>query len=132
MSQENVEIVRAANDAWNRGNIDAMFALLAPEFEWHTAGEFPGLDPVYRGPEGWRKFDHDFREAWDSLQVLIDEFHQVNDKVVALATFHARGREGIELRRPIAWVTTIRDRRAVRGDVYADWDQAIEAAGVRE
>jgi len=62
------------------------------------------------------------------LQVLIDEVHQADDKVVALATFHARGREGIELRRPIAWVTTFRDGVAMRGDVYGDWEQALEAA----
>jgi ketosteroid isomerase-like protein len=129
MPQEDlVARLRAANDAWNRGDIDVMLSLLDPEFDWHTAGEFPGLDPVYRGPNGWRKFDRDFREAWDSLQVLIDEVHQVDDKVVALATFHTRGREGIELRRPIAWVTTFSDGLAVRGDVYAEWKQALEAA----
>jgi hypothetical protein len=95
-----------------------------------VAGGWPGLDPVYRGVEGWRKFDRDFREAWDSLEVLIDEVHQVDDKVVALANFHARGREGIELRRPIAWVTTFRDGLAIRGDVYNDWNRAREVAGL--
>jgi ketosteroid isomerase-like protein len=130
MSQENVEIVRAANECWNRGDIEAMFTVMAPDFEWHTARDFPGLDPVYRGLEGWRKFDRDFREAFDSLQVVVDDWRHVDDKVVALATFHARGREGIELHRPIAWVTTVRDGKAVRGNVYNDWDQALEAAGL--
>src|SRR3954452_24324286 len=89
--------LRDVNDAWNRGDADAMFALLDPDFEWHTTGAVPGLDPVYRGREGWRKFDRDFREPWASLQVLVDEFRQIDDKVVALANFHARGRDGLEL-----------------------------------
>ena len=75
MSPEDlVAILRDANAAWNRGDTDAMFALLDPEFEWHTTRGFPGLDDVYRGHEGWRKFDRDFRETWDSLQVVVDEW----------------------------------------------------------
>ena len=132
MSPEDlVATLRAANAAWNRGDTGAMFALLDPEFEWHTTRGVPGLDDVYRGPEGWRKFDRDFRETWESLQVVVDEWHQVDDQVVALANFQARGREGIELRRPIAWVTRFRDGRVIRGDVYDDWDQALEAVGLR-
>jgi ketosteroid isomerase-like protein len=131
MAPENLAArVRAVNDSWNSGDLDAMFAFLDPQFEWHTSGGFPGLDPVYRGREGWRKFDQDFRETWDSVQVVIDDVHEVDDKVVSLATFHARGREGIELRRPVAWVTTFRDGLAVRGDVYDDWDEALEAVGL--
>jgi hypothetical protein len=34
------------------------------------------------------------------------------------------------LRRPIAWVTTFRDSLMTRGDVYDDWDRALEAVGL--
>jgi ketosteroid isomerase-like protein len=129
-SEDLAGLVREANDAWNRGDLDAMFALFHPDFEWHTTPSFPGLDAVYRGPEGWRKFDHDFRETWESVQVLIEEVRQVDDKVVALANFQARGRDGIELSAPIAWVTRFRDGLAIRSDVYDNWNRALEAIGL--
>lgn len=125
-------MLRLANDAWNRGDVDAMFAVLDPEFEWHPTPSFPGLDAVYRGPGGWRKFDRDFRETWETLHVVVVEFRRVGDEVVALANFEARGRDGLELRRPIAWVASFRDGRAIRGVVYDTWAQALKAVGLRE
>src|ERR671935_2970935 len=46
MTRQNLELARAANDAWNRGDIDAVLATRHPEFDWHTTGVFPRLDPV--------------------------------------------------------------------------------------
>ena len=40
MSQENVELVRAAYAAWNAGDMDAMRELVDPDIIW-------------RPPEGW-------------------------------------------------------------------------------
>jgi ketosteroid isomerase-like protein len=40
MSQENVEVMKAAFDAWNAGDMDTFRELLAP-------------DVVMRLPEGW-------------------------------------------------------------------------------
>ncbi len=48
MSQQNLELARAFTDAWNRGDVDAVLELCDPEFEYHTSGDFLGLDPVYR------------------------------------------------------------------------------------
>ena len=38
MSQENVQIVRAQIDAYNRGDYDAALAPLDEEVEWHVPG----------------------------------------------------------------------------------------------
>jgi ketosteroid isomerase-like protein len=34
MSQENVEIVRRAYDAWNREDLDAFLSIVHPDAEW--------------------------------------------------------------------------------------------------
>ena len=59
MSQENVEAVRTAFDAFSRDDWDALIGLLDPEIEWVTTGQFVG-GQVYRGHAGVR----DFLEAW--------------------------------------------------------------------
>jgi len=37
MSEENVELVRRALDAFPRGDVEAMLLVLHPEVEWHSA-----------------------------------------------------------------------------------------------
>ena len=69
MSRENVELVRVGYEAWNRGDMDAMLAIFHPDVELVTTGVFPGLDPAYRGHDGFRKFWRDFRGTWASLSM---------------------------------------------------------------
>jgi ketosteroid isomerase-like protein len=48
MSQENVEIVRAAFDAWSRGDLDAWLAEADPDIEWYVLPDAPDPGP-HRG-----------------------------------------------------------------------------------
>ncbi len=132
MSDENVEKVREAYAAWNEGDMDAMLSFLHPEMEFVTSGVFPGVAPVFRGHEGWREFWRDFRGTWDSLRIDLEEARDTGKGVVALFRFDARGRDGLEVRREFANVWSFRDGLAVRIEAYADWGQALEAAGLSE
>ena len=49
MSQENVEVVRRAYEALNRGDLDGMVADFAPEFEFVPTGAVPGAGSCIRG-----------------------------------------------------------------------------------
>ena len=44
MSKENLEIVRAALNAFNEGDFDKSVANLAPEFEYIPTGTIPGSE----------------------------------------------------------------------------------------
>jgi len=129
VSEENLDLVQRAYDAWNRGDVDGVLALCHPEFEYHASGIYPGLDPVYRGHEGFRKFERDFRATWESLSIDVERLEDRGDQVAVLGTFEARGRDGMSLRRPMSNRVTIRDGLAVRIDAYGEWDQALEAIG---
>jgi ketosteroid isomerase-like protein len=52
MSQENIEVVRSAFAAWNRGDLDAWLETFHPRAEWRTSGAFPGFKPAYYGDDG--------------------------------------------------------------------------------
>jgi ketosteroid isomerase-like protein len=45
MSHENVELLKQGVEAFNRGDMDGMLALMDPELEFVTAGLFPGIPP---------------------------------------------------------------------------------------
>jgi ketosteroid isomerase-like protein len=50
MSQENVEVVRRAAEAWSRGDLGALLAQVHPSVVWeenHPLFGFVGLNPVY-------------------------------------------------------------------------------------
>jgi ketosteroid isomerase-like protein len=49
MSQENVEIVRALFDRWNRGETAAALELIDPEIEVEATIRLFDVDEVYRG-----------------------------------------------------------------------------------
>ena len=132
MSLENVERVRQGYAAWNRGDMDAMLALLDSDFEYITSGVFPGLAPVYRGHQGFQDFWRDFRETWEILNIELNEARDAGQQVVMLLTFHARGRDSLEVRRQFGNVWTLRDGLAVRCEAYGDWSEALEAAGLSE
>ena len=132
MSQENVEIVRVAYDAWNRGDMDAMLATLHPDVETVTTGVFPGLDRVYSGHDGFRKFWRDFRGAWESLSISVHELRDCGERVVVLFTFKALGRDGLEVRRQAASVVTLEGGMTVRQENHGDWMTALEAVGLSE
>ena len=58
MSQENVELMRRGYEAFNRGDIEgAVDALAASDSEYIPAGLLPGVEEVYRGPEGFKRCD---------------------------------------------------------------------------
>lgn len=50
--------------------------------------------------------------------------------MVALFTYRAHGREGVEVRRQGASVFTISDGLLVRNVTYPSWEEALKAAGL--
>jgi ketosteroid isomerase-like protein len=131
MSQANVDAVRSSLDGWNCGDIDGWLGAPNPEIEFHTSGIYPGTDPVYRGESGLRRFWASFREPWESLQILVDQARDLGgDEVLALCTFEGHARNGMTVRRKVAWIWRFVDGQAARVDAYGSWDQALEAVGL--
>ena len=73
MSRENVEIVKACFDAFNREDWDALFKVVAPGFEL----DFSRAIGPWRGVFGFDQFRRgveEFRGAWESARWEPDEF----------------------------------------------------------
>ena len=131
MSQENVEIVRAALDAYNRGDLEAALKDAAPEFELDWTRAVGPQRGVYKLDQ-IRAFLVDFLEAFESTRVVPDEFIEAGDQVVVPQTGYIQGRDGIEATARIALVWTFRDGAIVRICLYQQKQEALEAVGVSE
>ena len=133
MSEENVEIIRRAYEAYDRGDRDAFVADIAPECEYVAAGTVPGRTGSFRGPEGYKKFvawlDEEFSDAQAKLDAIID----AGDSVVVGATLRGRGRQsGIPATFTFWQVWAFANGQIVGGQGFANKAQALEAAGLRE
>jgi ketosteroid isomerase-like protein len=109
MSQENVEIVRAAIDAFNQRDWDAALKDVAPGGEVDMSRAVGPLHDVYRLDQ-MRGFIDDLAESWESLWLEAHEFTEAGEHVVVPWTLHVRGRDGIEVAARVTWVWTIRGR----------------------
>jgi ketosteroid isomerase-like protein len=132
MSRENVEIVRAAFDAWNRGDHDTLLGLWDEEAEFYPLrAQLEGR--AYHGRDGLRRFIVELAEDWEEVRFEVDEVREAGGQLVAFGRFLARGKaSGIELNVPLGLVGVVRDKKVVYSRFFSDPADALEAAGQRE
>ena len=131
MSQENVEIVKAAYDAFNREDWDASLKAAAPGFEMDFSRAVGPWRGVY-GLDQVRRVMEEFRETWESVRQEPHEFIEAGDLVVVPSTMHVKGRGGIEVVVRAAVVWTIRNGAIERMVMYQSKEEALEAVGLSE
>ena len=132
MSQENVEIVRALNEAINRGEMDAWFKHFAPDCEVDVSRAIGPWRGTYHGLDQARQSFEEFLEPWESFRIELDELIDAGEEVVASGVGYFRGRDGIEVRTRTASVWTIRDGAIARMCFYQERQEALEAVGLSE
>ena len=130
MSQENVEIVRRIYEAFNHRDLAGGLELVGPDFEWIPPGR--SFEASVRGRETVQRFLED-QVTTLGLQVQPEEFFEKGDRVVAFVRVKAQGQAsgaGVEILAANIW--TFRNGTPVRGEVYAERAEALEAAGLSE
>ena len=131
-SQGKVEILRSGHDGFSRGDPSAMAEVAAADVDWGTSGAFPGLDPVYRGPEAMERWMDAVRSAWGWFEVTIDEvLREADDLLVVGERLRGRGREsGAEVDMCVYSVYWFEDDRIAKRRVFDRAEDALEAAAL--
>jgi ketosteroid isomerase-like protein len=131
MSQENVEVVRAAYEAWNAGETDALREMHDPDViarypeDWPEQGPFVGREAVIRQLE-------QLRATWDANSAeAITDFIDAGDRVVAMFIWHGAG-QGPAFALKGSAVYTMRKSRILGIEYFWDHAEALEAAGLSE
>ena len=133
MSRENIELMRAALEAFNSRDLDAMLTLADPSCEWHSTFAVVG-GAVYHGHDGIRKWHRDMEDAWGhQIRVESESFFDLGEHLLLFAVLHARGRHsGAEAAMPIAQVWKIRGGLITYCKTYTDRDEALRDLGASE
>jgi ketosteroid isomerase-like protein len=130
MSQENVEIVRRAIDAFNRRDLDAIESHPDVEVDWSRSR---GLEAgIYRGREATQRFWATFYEVFDRVVVVPEELIDHGDRVMLVDRTHMRGRDGIEVEVHNVSVARVRDGRILQWRLCSDRAEALKAVGLAD
>jgi ketosteroid isomerase-like protein len=136
MSQENVEIVRVAFEAWNARPGEPDFAYFHPELVYHPRADEPDPNP-HVGREAYERLILGFVESFSKVTFDVLELIDAGDYVIASTVLHAvpRGQEsasGAGVNDTYVFVYRLRDGLVVEGWEYRTRQEALEAVGLSE
>ena len=134
MSQENIEVVRAAIDAWNRRDLSGSWrrGIRTPNGVLRSPGH-RRKDAVYRGHEGIGRAWRNVRAAWTEYRLEVENARVVGEELVILGHIYVRGAScGIEIDSAWSAIVRFRDGRVVSARDWLGHAGALEGAALSE
>jgi ketosteroid isomerase-like protein len=135
MSQENVEIARAAFAAWNAGDMDAVFAHFHPELVYHPRADEPDPSP-HVGRDAYERLVYGFVDSFSEVTFevleLIDAGDHVITSTVLHAVLHGQGSASAGVSDTYVFLFKLRDGLGVAGWEYRTKQEPHEALGLSE
>jgi ketosteroid isomerase-like protein len=130
MSQENVEVVRSAFDAFEKGEVSEMLDWMTDDLTTHRVEPD---DAIYHGKEGFFQATADWIEDFDDWTVRPEAFLDAGDSVVVRVRQAARGeRSGVPVE-GLAWFGFgVRGGKIAHLSIHLREAEALEAAGLSE
>jgi uncharacterized protein len=135
VSEQNIELHRRLNEAFNTRDVDAYLAFCDPQIELQTAVTGPG-PAVYHGHDGVRKWHTEIADAFGGeIRVEPEAFFDVGEHTISFHVLHGRGQQsGADVATPAAHLCRWREGRIVyfkgylqREDAFRDLGVSIEA-----
>ncbi len=128
MARDNVEVVRRLFEAYNRGDLDAALACLAPDVVYETGQELPA-----RGHDEVRSMWERWESDWDAIATEPEKFVDAGDRVLVTVHYSGRGSgSGIDLDDRLFDVYELRDGRIVHKAEFRERAEALAAAGLED
>ena len=128
MASGNADLIRPIYEEWGRGNWRPAFDVYHPEMEWGWSDEFPGLAGVHQDSEHPNPRLRAWLSPWDDWRAVAEDFLEIGDHVVVLASYRGRGKgSGVEIRQEGAHVFELRDGKVVRLEIFASRERALQS-----
>jgi ketosteroid isomerase-like protein len=132
MSQENVEIFRRAQEAYNEGDWDAVLATMDPNVVFDSTRAGPDGE-VYRGHEGAKRFWRMLRDVFGSLRNEPEEIIDNGDRLFTRIRQRSTGRASGAMTEDVIYqIITLNEGKAIRVVFFRERAEALEAAGLSE
>ena len=134
MSEENVEIVRNAFAAFERGDIEGVLRLCDEDIVITQPPDLPGISPEQRGHRGVLEALAIWPEQWDEYRIeLLRVDAAPGGKVFVAQRSSGRGKQsGVEVNMDFSFVFTVHEGKISEWRLFMQEEQAVEAAGLSE
>jgi ketosteroid isomerase-like protein len=130
MSEENVELLYQAYEAFNRRDLDALLALCAPDVEFISyLMQVEGGDP-YRGRDGVRSWWDRLLAVYPDFEAEIEEARDLGDLTIARVRMHGRGVQSDAPMDQALWQS--QQGKVIWWRLVSSEAGALEAAGTRK
>ena len=138
MSQENVEIARAAFEAWNAGELQLpdVLSRFHPQIVYHPRADEPDPSP-HVGRDAYERLVYGFVDSFSEVTFEVLELIDAGDHVIASTVLHAVPHgQGSAIAARVSdtyvFVYKLRDGLVVEGWEYRTKHEALEAVGLSE
>jgi ketosteroid isomerase-like protein len=133
MSQENVEIVRQAYEAFNLRELDALAELAEPDWVMDWSRSIGPQRGVYQGRAGVEAWIAAISEAFESFEIVPLEYVGAGDRIVVPTRVKGRGRgSGVVVDAEGVTLWELERGKVTRLTLYGTRREALEAAGLKE
>jgi ketosteroid isomerase-like protein len=128
VSQENVDAMRTAMDAFNRRDGAAMAALLHEDAEIvPVRAALEGT--VYRGRGAGTQYCAAVDDRWKDLRWEVEQVRDEGEWALAVGRIHGQGRDsGVDIDSQSAWIAQFRDGLIAHFQTYANRGEGLRAA----
>ena len=128
MSQQDVDTLRRAYDAFNRGDVPAVLEVFDPQMEWHEPGGGRAPRGIFRGPQSvGQDVFATVPQNFEEFQAAPEQFIDAGEDVVVVGRFRGRSKSGQQMDLPFVHVFTMRGGKAAAFHNYpeaASWARA--------
>jgi ketosteroid isomerase-like protein len=128
MSQQDVQTVRSAYDAFNRQDIPAVLATYDEAIEWTERGGGRAPAGTFRGPQAVANEVFALVPAnFDEFRAIPEQFIDAGEHVVVIGRFRGKAKSGATLDAPFVHVQRIRNGKITQFENYVDasgWSKA--------
>jgi ketosteroid isomerase-like protein len=133
VSQENVEVVRAAFDAFERDDVDGYLSLCDPEIEVIQAADLLGAPQHQRGHAGVLEAIAVWPAQWDDYRIEVISMTDLGDQVMVKQMSRGRGKgTGIPVEMLFTFLHSVRAGKITEWRIFTREDDALKAVGLKE
>ncbi len=113
-------------NAFNQRNAEEIVELCSARMEFFAlTAEEVGRGAPYVGPDGLRDYLNDVEQFWEELLITPGRIERREDRLLVIGRVFVRNRELGIRDMPVAWIWQVQEGLFVRGEVFADPDEAI-------
>ena len=131
MSHQKVEIVRAAIDAFVRGDNEGVLSLCDEDIEITQAVGFPGIPDKLHGHAGVLEAFDLWSEQWDDYRTEILRVADLGDRVMVTQIVRGRVKGSVvQVQMPLPLLFSVRTGKISEWHMFASEEEALKAVGL--